>query len=85
MPTLDERIEAARAAKRLNPLILDDLVEELAAERERLRGLVQPAKDLVECWDWWTVDEYDRDRGGVIDSIEELRAALSALETEPRA
>ena len=68
------------AAPDLHRLALD-----LAAERERLLSLVQPANDLVDCWDWWTVDEYDRDRGGVSDSIEELRSALTALASEPRA
>lgn len=67
------------AAPDLHRLVLD-----LAVERERLLSLVQPANDLVDCWDWWTVDEYDRDRGGVSDSIEELRSALAALASEPR-
>ena len=54
-------------------------LDALAQENAELRALVQPAKDLVECWDWWTVDEYDRDRGGVSDSIEEIRTAIAAL------
>lgn len=40
----------------------------------RLRSVLQ---DIVESWDWWTVDEYDRDRGGLADSIDAARAALA--------
>ena len=46
----------------------------LLDEIERLRSVLQ---DIVESWDWWTVDEYDRDRGGLADSIDAARAALA--------
>ena len=45
----------------------------LLDEIERLRGVLQ---DIVESWEWWTVDEYDRDRGSLADSIDDARAAL---------
>lgn len=55
------------------PTLASDTLR-LLDEIERLRDVLQ---DIVESWDWWTVDEYDRDRGGLADSIDAARAALS--------
>lgn len=52
----------------------EDDIDAMQNEIERLRSVLQ---DIVESWDWWTVDEYDRDRGGLADSIPAARAALA--------
>ena len=62
----------ARLIAAVPTLAADNL--RLLDEIERLRSVLQ---DIVESWDWWTVDEYDRDRGGLADSIDAARAALA--------
>lgn len=46
---------------------------------ERVVRMMEAARDVIEGWEWWTVDEYDRDRGAVSDGIHDLRAALAAM------
>ena len=48
---------------------------------ERVARLVDVARDVSEGWEWWTADEYGRDRGAVSDGIHDLRAALAAMDT----
>lgn len=62
---------------------LADLAEaqaqEIAVRDEALRA----ARDVIACWDWWIIDEYDRDRRPVVDSIEDLRIAMAGIGDTP--
>lgn len=58
-----------------------DLARPSLAGDERVARLVEAARDVIEGWEWWTADEYDRDRGVVSDGIHDLTAALSAMNT----
>ena len=50
---------------------------EAAAEIARLR---EALSSLVEAWDWWQVDPYDRCQSVPSDAINEARAALAEME-----
>lgn len=51
-----------------------DEIERLRAESERLR---EALSDVVEAWDWWQVDTYDRCQSVPSDAINIARAALA--------
>lgn len=63
------------------PYIRADLARPSQAGDERAARLIEAARDVIEGWEWWTVDEYDRDRGAVSDGIHDLRAALATMDT----
>ena len=48
-------------------------IRALQAEVGELR---EAAKGFLDAWDWWRVDEYDRDAGVPDGAAEELRAIL---------
>jgi asparagine synthetase A len=52
---------------------LEQECEALRAERDRLRDAL---REVVEAWDWWNVDTYDRCSSVVADAVREARAAL---------
>lgn len=52
--------------------LLEEIVR-LRAERDRLRDALT---EVVEAWDWWNVDTYDRCSSVVADAVREARAAL---------
>lgn len=49
----------------------------LGQEVGRLR---EALRDIVEAWDWWQVDTYDRCQSVPSDAINEARAALAEKE-----
>ena len=49
----------------------------LTAENERLR---ENLRDIIEAWDWWQVDTYDRCQSVPSDAIRVARAALAEKE-----
>lgn len=53
-----------------------DAAAEIMRLREALRG-------VVEAWDWWQVDTYDRCQSVPSDAIAEARAALAPVEAAP--
>ena len=50
------------------------LGQEVGRLRENLR-------DIIEAWDWWQVDTYDRCQSVPSDAINEARAALAEKES----
>jgi hypothetical protein len=50
------------------------MCEEAAAEIERLRVVLG---DVIDAWDWWRVDTYDRCASVVSDAVMDARAALA--------
>jgi hypothetical protein len=58
---------------------VERLSADLAAARAERDGLAKAARDLVDSWDWWQVDPYDREG----PDLRYLRAALAALPTPP--
>ena len=59
--------------ERLRSLNADFLHEEAADEIERLRAAL---RSIVQGWDWWGVDSYNRCQSVPGDAIEEARALL---------
>ena len=53
--------------------VRDDLLTEAQAENARLRGLLG---DVIDGWDWWNKDQYDRCQSVPGDAIDAARAAL---------
>jgi len=58
------------------PYIRADRIEALEAENARMRRAL---KDVVEAYQWWSVDQYDRDQSVVYDAIDDARAALATI------
>ena len=54
-----------------------DEIERLRAEVDRRDELI---RDVVEAWDWWQVDTYDRCQSVPADAVREARAALAGDE-----
>ena len=52
----------------------------LGQEVGRLR---EALRDIVEAWDWWQVDTYDRCQSVPSDAINEARAALAEKDEKP--
>ena len=53
----------------------EDTIARLTEENARLRAVLE---GVVEAWDWWQVDTYDRCASVPRDAIMEARAALAA-------
>jgi hypothetical protein len=51
----------------------------LRAEIDRRDELIQ---DVIESWDWWQVDTYDRCASVISDAIRDARAALAREKTD---
>ena len=69
-----ERLRAAlKLAQNLDEPLMNE-IERLRAEVDRRDALI---RDVVESWDWWQVDTYDRCESVVSDAVRDARAALA--------
>lgn len=46
--------------------------------QDRIVELEAALRDIIEAWDWWLVDQYDRCQSVPGDAIDKARAALGA-------
>lgn len=53
-----------------------ELFADRAAQAAPSDGLREAAQAVIDAWDWWRVDEYDRECPS--DEIADLRTALSS-------
>jgi hypothetical protein len=51
-----------------------DLIEAQAAKLQEARELM---RDVIEGWDWWNKDQYDRCQSVPGDAVEAIRAFLA--------
>jgi hypothetical protein len=55
----------------------DAAADRIAALEVQLAELTGALTDVVEMWDWWNVDQYDRDQSAVSDAIDAARDLLT--------
>lgn len=52
----------------------------LIAAEAKLREAVEVMRGVIEAWDWWQVDTYDRCQSVPSDAVREARAFLATME-----
>jgi len=50
--------------------------EKMKRAADRIEKLEAALREVIECWDWWQVDTYDRCASVPSDAIREARKAL---------
>ena len=58
-------------------LLQDEVIELIRAQITEIARLKTLAKDMVEAWDWWQVDSYDRCQSVPGDAVDALRTELA--------
>jgi hypothetical protein len=62
--------------KRLRDLRYDGQVLMRAAAADRIERLEEALRDVIDSWDWWQVDTYDRCQSVPSDAIHDARKTL---------
>jgi len=53
------------------------MIQDAKAAVDRIKKLEAALREVVECWDWWQVDTYDRCESVPADAIRNARTVLA--------
>jgi len=70
------RIEKLEAALQRANANVEEYERKFYLGTDRIEKLEAALREVIECWDWWQVDTYDRCASVPSDAIREARKAL---------
>ena len=73
--TLEFRIEDVADDPRSREAVMDAF-RRISGAADRIEKLEAALREVIDCWDWWQVDTYDRCASVPADAIRDAREAL---------